>query len=107
MRPRQNPLAPTQAHFHNARVRELYTQNFSQRTLIVEHEISLGELTETIVPHISESRQWQALTTGLPTHYVELVREFCSNILAITEDGSFAVSDSGHVSQVATCPSGI
>ncbi|KAF5458930.1 hypothetical protein F2P56_022923 [Juglans regia] len=34
--PPQNPPAPAQAHFHNARARELYAQNFSTRSPIVE-----------------------------------------------------------------------
>ncbi|KAG6693116.1 hypothetical protein I3842_10G149700 [Carya illinoinensis] len=92
VRPRQNPPAPAQAQFHSARAQELYSQNFSHRTPIVEREVTLGELTETIIPRIFESRQWQALTTGHPTPSVELVREFYSNIHDISVDDSFEVS---------------
>ena len=92
VRSRQNPPAPAQAHFRNPRARELYTQNFSTRSLIVEREVLLGELSETVIPRIFESRQWLALTTGHPTPSVELVKEFYSNIDAIADDGSFEVS---------------
>ncbi|KAG6682447.1 hypothetical protein I3842_13G142000 [Carya illinoinensis] len=92
VRPRQNPFAPAQAHFHSAKAQELYSQNFSHRTPIVEREMALGELTETIIPRIFESRQWQALTIGHPTPSVELVREFYSNIHDVSVDDSFEVS---------------
>ncbi|XP_041002183.1 ankyrin repeat-containing protein At5g02620-like [Juglans microcarpa x Juglans regia] len=92
VRSRQNPPAPAQAHFCNPRARELYTQNFSTRSPIVEREVLLGELSETVIPRIFESRQWLALTIGHPTLSVELVKEFYSNIAAISDDGSFEVS---------------
>lgn len=47
-----NPSTLAQAHIHNAQAQQLYIENFSHRTPMVEREISLGELQETILPHI-------------------------------------------------------
>ncbi|KAF5458447.1 hypothetical protein F2P56_022474 [Juglans regia] len=62
VRDRTTPSASAQSVFHNARAQQLYTENFSKCTPIIEHEIFLCELKETILPHIFESRQWLIAT---------------------------------------------
>ncbi|KAB1219567.1 hypothetical protein CJ030_MR3G012363 [Morella rubra] len=86
-----SPEEVPDSKFLNADAESHYSKKFSTKGVILKREVLLDELTHLRFSDKIVSRGWEGLLTKLIPPSEEVVREFYSNIHAISDINSFAI----------------
>ena len=75
--------APLSLHFRDDDAHKAFSENFSRQGVHLEHQVILVDFTDTDLPTIIHSREWESLCDVPVTYPLVLIQEFYSNMHGI------------------------